>query len=938
MTDVSTQASTWARLSPWLDELLELQPAARAARLADLRHNDAALADELAAVLDRLPVLDEAGFLSAPALPAPTGLAGQQVGAYVLEREIGQGGMGSVWLARRADGRYSAQVAIKFMRSGLLAAGAADRFLREGQLLARLNHPHIARLLDAGVQPGGSHTPAAGQPYLVLEYIEGQPIDRHCEALGLDATARVRLMLDVLAAVAHAHSRLILHRDLKPSNILVTPEGSPKLLDFGIGKWLAEAEVQAQAGIEPGAAPAGTPAAITQFTELAFTARYAAPEQVLWQEVTTATDVYTLGVLLYELLGGGHPTEAAAGTRLAQMQAVVDSVPARLSDAVRRRGGAAAARQARALRGDLDTIVARALKKQPAERYPNAAALAEDLRRWLDHEPVQARRDRPGYRIGRFVRRHRHAVVAAGTAATLALASGAALAWWQAQQARQERGRAVALVEFMLGELQDKLNRQGHTELLQSVGERALAYYASENLAALDEAALARRAAALRMIGDSARQRQDLAQARAALEQAASTTGRLLALAPDDIQRLQDHASSLEGQVKVLTRSEDTEVLLALTREISALRWRVVAQAPQDAGLRLEAWMGEQWPAAFLATRPALAAEGLALLGRVEQGLQALPPDLPGLAQALGITLGQTGQALYQLGRYDEAAEKLQAFMALQSRPQGAVTDIRDRRDNLVVMREFVDVLLAQGQLGPATALAQQGVALAEADAELTRDNLAVVEELILQRLLLAELLLMGGARPQTLAQLALIDELLLRVGEVPGFNPDWHVHTLGSVLALRARLRAPLPARPGTAADTAPGAEPADALLQALEAQRLRVQQLQAQGWRPPAHPPRVLLTLDLVQGDLLQESGQPEAARQRWQAVVERALPAAEQGRHLAMQRLAQALLRLGQPQQARPWVERLQASTWRHPELAPLQQELARAERAALLARVP
>jgi serine/threonine-protein kinase len=934
MTVLTTQASTWFRLSPWLDELLGLEPAARAARLAALRHEDAALADELAAVLDRLPVLEEAGFLHAPALPAPTGWAGQQVGAYVLERELGQGGMGSVWLARRADGRYSAQVAIKFMRSGLLAAGAADRFLREGQLLARLSHPNIARLLDAGVQPDGNRTPAAGQPYLVLEYIEGQPIDRHCDARGLDTTARVRLMLDVLAAVAHAHSRLILHRDLKPSNILVTPEGSPKLLDFGIGKWLAEA----QADFEPGAAPAGAAAAITQFTELAFTARYAAPEQVLWQEVTTATDVYTLGVLLYELLGGGHPTEAAAGTRLAQLQAVAETVPARLSDAVRRRGGAAAARSARALRGDLDTIVARALKKQPAERYPHAAALADDLRRWLDHEPVQARPDRPGYRVGRLVRRHRHAVVAAGIAATLALASGAALAWWQAQQARQERGRAVALVEFMLGELQDKLTQQGRTELLQSVGERALAYYADEDLGSLDEAALARRAAALRMMGDSARQRQDLGQARAALEQAADTTGRLLALAPDDIKRLQDHATSLERKVPVLTRSEDDTVMLALTREISALRWRAADRAPQDPGLRLQALMGDQWPAAFLVTNPAWAAEGLALLARVQQGLQALPPDLPGLARAQGINLAQTGQALDSLGRYAEAAENLRAFMALQPAEHGAVADVRERSENLVAARQLVSTLLAQGQLGPATVVARQSVARSEADAEMNRDNLALAEQLIQQRTQLAELLRLGGARQQALAQLALIDELLLRVGAVADNNPDWHVHTLGGVLALRAQLHPPAPARPGVPAATAPTEPATDPLLQAFEAHRLLVQRLQAQGWRPPAQPPRVLLALDLLHGDLLAAHGQPEAARLRWEAAVKRALPAAQQGRPLAMQRLAQAWLRLGQPQQARPWVERLQASSWRHPELATLQQALAEAEQAASVARVP
>jgi len=393
-----TDPTAWRRLSPLLDELLELSPADRAARLAALREGDPALADDLVALLDSLPLLEAEGFLAMPALPPPTGLAGQAVGPYLLQREIGQGGMGSVWLAQRADGRYEGRVAIKFMRAGLVAQGAAERFLREGQLLARLDHPHIAKLLDAGVRP--AEGAAGGQPYLVLEYVAGQPIDRHCDAQGLDTETRVRLVLAVLGAVAHAHSRLILHRDLKPSNILVTADGQPKLLDFGVGKLLADAEA------DPAAPPHSAAAEVTQFTQLAYTARYAAPEQVQQQDLTTATDVYALGVLLYGLLGGGHPTEREGATPLAQMQAVVDSVPARLSEAVRHRGGAAAARQARALRGDMDTILARALKKDPAERYPNAAALADDLRRWLDHEPVQARRDTAGYRISRFLRRH----------------------------------------------------------------------------------------------------------------------------------------------------------------------------------------------------------------------------------------------------------------------------------------------------------------------------------------------------------------------------------------------------------------------------------------------------------------------------------------------------------------------------------------------------
>jgi tetratricopeptide (TPR) repeat protein len=441
------------------------------------------------------------------------------------------------------------------------------------------------------------------------------------------------------------------------------------------------------------------------------------------------------------------------------------------------------------------------------------------------------------------------------------------------------------------------------------------------------------------MIGDSARQRQDLAQARAALEQAADSTGRLLALAPDDVLRLKDHASSLEQMVAVLNRMADADDVLALTRELSVLRWRAAARAPQDPALRLQALVGDQWPAAFLVNDPAQAEEGLALLTRVQQGLEGLPADLPGLARARAITLGQTGQAQFTLGRYAEAEQTLRAFFALQPAEHGGVADVRERSENRLLQRLWANTLLAQGQVGPATAVAQQGVASGEGDAQQIRDNLSLAEDLILQRLQLAELLRLGGARQQALEQLALIDAQLTRVGEVSADNVRWHAHTLGSVLALRARLRAPAPPPTGLPPGTAPPPQqPEPALLKAFEAHAQQVARLPAPGGRAPAGPRRVLPLVELLHGDLLQAQGQPAAARQRWQAVVERALPQAQQGQHADMNRLAQALLRLGQPQQARPWIERLQASSWRHPDLVELQRQLAQAERATVLARTP
>jgi serine/threonine-protein kinase len=430
MKEVET--ARWSKLSPLLDELLDLDDAtAQAARLAQIARDDPALADELVALLARRDRIEREGFLEGSALGQldPT-LAGQTLGAYTLEDPLGAGGMGSVWLARRSDGRYEGKAAVKLLNLALVARGGAERFAREGSLLARLAHPNIARLLDAGVAAGG-------QPYLVLEHVEGEPIDRWCDAQGLDVNGRLRLFLQVLAAVSHAHSRLILHRDLKPSNILVTRDGQIKLLDFGIAK-LLEGERQTA---EP-----------TELTALghAFTPGFAAPEQLQRAEVTTATDVYALGVLLHVLLTGTHPTVGSDDTPLERMRALLEREPTAPSQAARQAGAAAAgaraaspAQLARVLRGDLDNIVAKALKKAPAARYLTVDALADDVLRHLNHEPVAARADSFAYRAGKFVRRHRLAVSAA-SATLLVLLAGIAGTTWQAIEAQRQRADALA--------------------------------------------------------------------------------------------------------------------------------------------------------------------------------------------------------------------------------------------------------------------------------------------------------------------------------------------------------------------------------------------------------------------------------------------------------------------------------------------------------------
>ena len=306
----------WHALSPHLDEALEMSEKERSIWLSSLRAQDPALADQLEMLLHEHRALTEKGFLERRSveLPGASTMAAQTLGVYKLISPIGQGGMSSVWLAERNDGRFERQVAVKFLNIALMGKIGEERFKREGRILGHLSHPHIAELIDAGVSQ-------AGQPYLVLEYVQGDHVDCYCDEQKLNLEARIRIFLDVLAAVEHAHANLIVHRDLKPSNVLVRTDGQVKLLDFGIAK-LIEGE--------------GESGAATLLTREggALTPAYAAPEQLTGQTITTATDVYALGVLLHELLTGQHPAGRGPHTHADLVKAIVDTEPARPSDIV----------------------------------------------------------------------------------------------------------------------------------------------------------------------------------------------------------------------------------------------------------------------------------------------------------------------------------------------------------------------------------------------------------------------------------------------------------------------------------------------------------------------------------------------------------------------------------------------------------------------------
>ena len=414
----------YAKLQPYLDQALELEGAERATWLEALRAKQPDIAFDLQVLLDELPGLDERGFLlDNPSRDAlnDLGLQGQTLGPYRLESLIGRGGMGSVWLAHRVDGHYEGRVAVKLLNLALIGrGGGVERFRREGRVLARLTHPNIARILDAGVTGGG-------QPYLVLEYVEGSDIEHYCEEHSLSIQQRIRLFLDVLEAVGHAHTNLIVHRDIKPTNIHVTREGVVKLLDFGIAKLLEE---DPQTGGDSKLTNTGMHAGLTL--------RYAAPEQALDAPITTATDVYALGVLLYVLLSGQHPTAVAGSSPMQHLRALLETEPTRLSDST------TVPRLKRELRGDLENVLARSLKKAPEERYASVKEFADDLRRYLNDEPVLARAENTWYRARKFVSRHR-VTVGLGSIALVAILATAGIALREAGEAQAERDRALAL-------------------------------------------------------------------------------------------------------------------------------------------------------------------------------------------------------------------------------------------------------------------------------------------------------------------------------------------------------------------------------------------------------------------------------------------------------------------------------------------------------------
>jgi eukaryotic-like serine/threonine-protein kinase len=443
----------WEQVKTVFAEAAALVGPARDAFLASACAGDADLAREVASLLAAHGAA-AGGMLDTSAhhpgaTTGPSSLVGHRFGAYDIVAELGHGGMADVFAAVRADGHYHQRVALKLVRAGYATAGIIERFRAERQILAGLDHPNIARLLDGGMT-------ADGLPYLVMDLVDGAPIDAYCDARSLPLAARLRLFLQVCAAVEYAHRHLVIHRDIKPGNVLVTPDGVPKLLDFGIAKLLDPIGAVEETSLRP------------------FTPAYASPEQVRGEAVSTATDVYSLGVVLYRLLTGDSPYGRDRRTTGELTDAIVHVEPARPS---------AVAPVVTGLRGDLDAIVLKALRKEPDKRYASVAEFAEDVRRHLDGLPVRARAGTWSYRASKVARRHRAAVVA-GALVVVSLVAGIVVTAREARIAQANRRRADArfndvrqLANSLMFEIHDSIkNLPGATDARKLILERSLAY------------------------------------------------------------------------------------------------------------------------------------------------------------------------------------------------------------------------------------------------------------------------------------------------------------------------------------------------------------------------------------------------------------------------------------------------------------------------------
>jgi len=664
-------STRWERLNSVFQEALALPANERADFVSRACADDPAMAAE--AVLLVAAHSREEGLMEQPAIigaglwpnEEPAELTGLRFGAYQVLREIGRGGMGAVYLAERADGAFEQRVALKLIKRGMDSDQVLERFRAERQILASLEHPNIARLLDGGASDDG-------QPYFVMEYIDGRRIDEYTHDGRLSIAARLQLWLQVSGAVSYAHQHLVVHRDIKPANILVTADGTPKLLDFGIAR-LLDPNVQATSTL----------------TELRMlTPEYASPEQIEGRHATTTSDVYSLGVVLYELLTRRSPYRARSRSPKDIAEAICTTEPVRPSlAALETEPGAA-----RRLRGDLDTILLTALRKEPARRYASVEQFAGDVRRHLDGLPVRARPDTFGYRAGKFVRRHR-AGVAAATLVGLALVTGTVGIAWEARQARAAQARAERrfndvrqLAHAVLFDYHDAIkDLAGSTPIQERLVRDGLRYLDTLALEARGDRSLQRElAAAYYRVGDvqGGSRTANLGDTKGALESYGKAERILETLVAAD----STDEPSRRALARILVRRGDLQFdtgdvagALALARRAQAVL-APFAGRPLDPDLRLELGAADDLLGILLletGEAQASADRHRRAIARFEAAPAAERMN-PALRRALSVAYQHLGDAVDQIDGSPAALESLQRSRAIRA---GLVADFPDNAD-----------------------------------------------------------------------------------------------------------------------------------------------------------------------------------------------------------------------------------------------------------------
>ena len=687
--------------------------------------------------------------------------AGQRLDGYEIERLLGEGGMGEVYLAR--DAELGREVAVKLVKRGLGTSNVMRRFRHEEQILASLNHPHVARLF------GGGKT-KEGLPYFAMEYIEGEPIDKFCDARQLPTAARLRLFRKVCAAVSYAHSHLVVHRDIKPSNILVTPAGEPKLLDFGIAKLLA---------------PEGDGDALHTVTALGvMTPEYASPEQARGETVTTATDIYSLGVLLYELLTGHRPYHLQSRRPDEIARVICEQEPARPSTAISRReevpGGEGApaklvtpesvgrtrselpSQLRRRLAGDLDNIVLLALRKEPARRYATVEQFSEDIRRYLEGLPVIARKATVAYRAAKFVGRHKVGVASAALV-VLAIIAGLSTTIWQARVARVERARAERrfndvrkLANSNLFELHDAIaNLPGSTPARELLVKRALEYLDSLAQEAQGDASLQRElVAAYLKVGNvqgnpSNANLGDTAGALESYRKALAIAERLTAADPSDAQSRRFVGVISEKMCDTQAATGDTAGAVESQRRSLSIFKAIADAAPADAAARQSlaisyVKLGDVLGNANFtnAGDEAGAMQSYRSSAEILESLYAADPGNARTRRLLGLIYERLGTMLEPAGRVDEALETYRRSRAIRE-PLAAdfPHDTDAIRDAAIAHEKIGDVMTARGELQEALESRRKSLEIFRGLVDADPQNVQARQSLAISYLHLGEIL-----------------------------------------------------------------------------------------------------------------------------------------------------------------------------------------------------